>query len=161
MAGITEISAVVAAAGVLVGVAYYILDLRHQDRLRRTDLVIRLSSYVLERDFVEAVMDIFGAEFKDYDDFVNKYGMLFSKEQIPMSFLLVANFCEQLGVLFRNKLIDISLISQLFSIPELWEKMKPIIEGVRNEEHHQGYFEWFEYLYDEMKKTEQKLQQSR
>ena len=39
-----EISAIVAAAGVLVGVVYYILDMRHQTKIRKTDLLIRLYS---------------------------------------------------------------------------------------------------------------------
>jgi hypothetical protein len=34
--GITEISAVVAAVGVIIGVVYYILDLRHQSKIRQT-----------------------------------------------------------------------------------------------------------------------------
>ena len=42
MVDITDISAVVAAAGVLIGVAYYILDMRNQIRIRKTDLLIRL-----------------------------------------------------------------------------------------------------------------------
>jgi hypothetical protein len=42
MVGITEISAMVAAAGVLVGVIYYIMDMRNQTRIRQTDLVMRL-----------------------------------------------------------------------------------------------------------------------
>jgi len=44
MVDVTEISAIVAAAGVLVGVAYYILDMRHQNKIRRTDLDLRLYS---------------------------------------------------------------------------------------------------------------------
>ena len=75
-----------------------------------------------------------------------------------MSFLMVGNFSEQLGVLFRNKLIDVSLISQLVTVADFWEKMKPVIEGIREEEHNQSYYECFEYLYDEVKKREQKLQ---
>jgi len=41
MVDITEISAMVAAAGVLVGVAYYIQDMRSQSRIRQTDLTLR------------------------------------------------------------------------------------------------------------------------
>jgi hypothetical protein len=37
---ITEISAVVAAAGVFIGVIYYILDMRNQKQLRETDLIM-------------------------------------------------------------------------------------------------------------------------
>jgi hypothetical protein len=39
--GITEISAVVAATGVLVRVVYYLFDLRFQTKLRKTDLFVR------------------------------------------------------------------------------------------------------------------------
>jgi hypothetical protein len=42
MVDVTEISAIVAAAGVLVGVVYYILDMRNQAKIRQTDLVMRL-----------------------------------------------------------------------------------------------------------------------
>jgi hypothetical protein len=38
MVDITEISAIVAAAGVLIGVVYYILDMRNQTRIRKTDI---------------------------------------------------------------------------------------------------------------------------
>ena len=54
MVDITEISAVVAAAGVLVGVIYYILDIRHQTRIRQTDFVIRLYSTFGSREFMES-----------------------------------------------------------------------------------------------------------
>jgi hypothetical protein len=59
MVDITEISAMVAAAGVLVGVVYYILDMRNQHKIRKTDLVIRISSFGTRRDFLEACTDIF------------------------------------------------------------------------------------------------------
>ena len=39
MVDITEISAIVAAAGVLVGVIYYLLDVRNQAMIRKTELI--------------------------------------------------------------------------------------------------------------------------
>jgi hypothetical protein len=158
---ITEISAIVAAAGVLVGVVLTVQELRHLVRQRQTDLVTRLSYDIsTNREFLEAFVDIFEVEFKDYDDFVKRYGRPMSRNQVPMSFMMMGNFFEQIGVLFRNRLIDASLISQLFPIDIVWEKMKPLAEGMRKEYHNPGFFEWFEYLYNEMKKREQKLQQS-
>ncbi len=160
MVGITEISAVVAAIGVVVGVAYYILEMRNQTRIRKTDLVMRLSSFGTRRDFLEACNDIFEADFKDYDDFVEKYGSLFSKEQVPMSFFIVGNFLERIGVLLKNKLLDVSLVSQMMiSVTDFWEKMKPVVEGVRKAEHQPGYYQSFEYLYNEMKKREKNSNQ--
>jgi hypothetical protein len=150
-----------AAAGVLVGVVLTVQELRHLVRQRQTDLVTRLSYDIsTNKEFLEAFVDIFEVEFKDYDDFVKRYGRPMSRNQVPMSFMMMGNFFEQIGVLFRNRLIDASLISQLFPIDIVWEKMKPLVEGMRKEYHNPGFFEWFEYLYNEMKKREQKVQQS-
>jgi hypothetical protein len=153
---ITEISAMVAAAGVLIGVVFTILELRHLVKQRQTDLVTRLSYDIsTNKAFLEAFVDTFEVEFKDYDDFVKRYGKPISRNQVPMSFMMMANFFEQLGVLFKNKLIDPALIDQLFPITIEWEKMKPLIEGMRKEYDNPGFFEWFEYLYKEMKEREQ------
>ena len=46
MVDATEISAIIAAAGVLIGVAYYILDMRHQGQERQTDLLVRIVPWV-------------------------------------------------------------------------------------------------------------------
>jgi len=153
---IQTVSIAIASASVVAGVIYYAFQIRHQAKVRQTDLVIRLSSDVNRKEFLEAFTDTFEAEFKDYSDFVKKYGMPFSRKQVPLSFLMVGNFFEQLGILFRNRLIDAYLISQLFPISVVWEKMKPIVEGIRKEYRNPQYYEWFEYLYNEMQKREQK-----
>jgi len=160
MLDIPSISAIVAAAGVLVGVVIAVVELRNLVKQRQTDLVTRLSSNIaLDRESLEAFVDIVETEFEDYDDFVKRYGKFISKNQVPMSFMMMGNFYEQIGVLLRNKLIDASLVDQLFPVIITWEKTKPIVEGMRKEYHDPGFFEWFEYLYNEMKKREQKLQQ--
>ena len=160
-ADVQTISIAVASASVTLAAFYYIWQIRHQNKIRQTDLVIRISEFGTRKDFLEACTDIFDAEFKDYDDFVKKYGAPFSKKPIPMSFFIVSNFMERIGVLLRNKLLDISMVSQLITVTNFYEKMKPVIEGIRREENNQSYYEHFEYVYNEMKKREQKLQQSK
>jgi hypothetical protein len=54
MVEILDVSAVVAAAGVLIGIIYYVLDIRNQTRIRQTDFVIRLYSVVSSKEFLEA-----------------------------------------------------------------------------------------------------------
>jgi len=160
MVGIETLSIVIAAATVVAGVVYSSLQLREQTKTRQTDLVIRLASDMRSIEVVGAFVDVLGAEFKDYDDFVKKYGMPFSKNQVPLSLFMVGNYFEQLGVLFRNRLVDAHLIGQLFPVSAAWEKMEPFVKGLRKEYQSQGYYEWFEYLYSEVKKGEQKLQQT-
>jgi hypothetical protein len=48
-----------------------------------------------------------------------------------MAVLVVCNFYEQLGVLVQRKAVDARLIYQLFPVDVYWEKLKPVIEGVR------------------------------
>jgi hypothetical protein len=155
MVDVQTFSIVVASASVTLAAIYYVWQIRHQTKMRQTELVIKISSFGTRRDFLEACADVFEAEFEDYDDFVRKYGAPFSKKPMPMSFFIVGNFMERVGVLLKNKLLDVSLVSQLLTVTDFWEKMKPVIEGIRKEENNQNYYACFEYLYDEMKKIEQ------
>ena len=156
MVDVQTISIAVASASVTLAAIYYIWQIRHQNKIRRTDLVIKLSDFGTKKDFLEACTDIFEADYRDYDDFTSKYGAFFSKNPIPMSFFIVANFMERVGVLLKNKLLDVSMVSQLMTVTDFWEKMKPIIIGVRKEENNDGYYANFEYLYSKMKEIEQR-----
>ena len=154
MVDITEISAMIAAAGVMIGVVYYILEMRHQSKVRQTDLVMRLYSTFGSKEFQDAWTRIESIEFKNYDEYVKKCGL--------GDYAQCATFFEGIGVLLQKKLIDIKLVDALFSVPLklMYEGMKPIIEGNRKQFHDQRVFGNFEYLYDEINKREQQLQQS-
>ena len=154
MVGVADISAVVAAVGVFVGVALTVLELRHISRQRQTQLVVELSSQTRSKEFKEVTMEILGLEFSDYDDFVRRYGAPFSKNPIPVSLSIFCTFYEELGVLVKNTLVDTRLISQLFSIDIPWQKVKEIVECMRRQYHEPRLYEWFEYLYNETMKRE-------
>jgi len=160
MLDIPSISAIVAAVGVLVGVGLTVLELRHLVKQRQTGVIIKLSSDIsTNKEFVEAVVNILQAQFKDYDDFVKKYGEPISKNEVSLSFIMIGSFYEQIGVLLKKGLVDIDVMIDLFPIEIMWEKLKPLVEGMRKQTNVPGYFEWFEYLYNEIKKRQQKLQQ--
>jgi hypothetical protein len=163
MVDITEISAMVAAAGVLIGVVYYILDMRNQTILRKTDLVMRLFSTFASEDHRTAGKKVIWITYKDYDDYVKKYGAPNSEEPIPTAVDTVLYFYEEVGVLLSKKLIDIDLIDQLFgyNIMLVGAKIMPILEEGRKRLNVPRFWLNFEYLYNEMKKREQKLQQSK
>jgi len=154
---ITEISAVVAAAGVLVGVVYYILDMRNQSKIRQTDLILRLQSDWRSRELRESYAIVMSMKFKDYDEYAKKYP-LWNGVVTPENRAVgeVASFFDGIGILLHRKLIDIEMVDELFSfyIKAAWEKLKPGIEG-RRKELDPKLRKWFEYLYNEMKKREQ------
>ena len=157
MVDITEISAMVAAAGVLVGVVYYILDLRHQNKVRQTDLIMRLHSHSGSKEMVEAVHMFMNTEYENYEEFVEKYGSVLSKEQVGIAFGMIATFYEGIGILVHKKLADVDLISELFPAQAIWMKIKPLTEGARKQYANPSLLEWFEYLANEIQKREQQL----
>ena len=101
-------------------------------------------------------------EFKDYEDFRNRYPITtFRASPAYVSYNMYCFFFERVGILLHRKLIDIELVDDLFSllIKYDWEKAKPIVEGIRKEFNMPQYWEYFEYLYNEMKKRQQQLEQ--
>jgi len=149
MVDISTVSIAIASAGVFAAAVYYILQIRHQTRMRQTDLVIRLYSTYASLEFQEAWHKIYFTEFKDYDDFVEKFG----GKRRP-----VLLFYEEVGVLLHRKLIDIGLVDDLLgtSIRPIWEKIKHVMEEARKR-YDPRLYEYFEYLYNEMQKRKQKL----
>jgi hypothetical protein len=150
MVDVIEISAIITAAGVLMGVVYYALEIRHQTRIRQMDLVMRLFSTFASEEFQEEYIKFLDLETKDYDDFVKTYGLKGMFKVFP--------FFEAVGILLNRKIVSIDLVQQLFrqSVPIIWEKGKPIQEGMRKRYNQPAWGEWFEYLYNELKKREQR-----
>jgi hypothetical protein len=85
MVDVTEISAVVAAAGVLVGVAYYILDMRNQTRMRQTDLTMRLYQGILTKEVMNYWYQVKTRDEKDYSARYSRSsrGEVLSKARLP------------------------------------------------------------------------------
>lgn len=162
MVDITEISAIVAAAGLMIGVVYYILDMRHQSKVRQTDLVMRLYSTWGSKELSEATLKVWNLEFKDYNDFVKKYGPWNSETEVYTAFRMVCNFFASVAILYVEKLVDIKMVVRLFgvSVTKTWEKVQLLVEGGRRQLGPHMY-EDFECLYNEIKKREQELQQSK
>lgn len=151
----------IASAGVFLAAIYYIFQIRHQTRLRQTDLVLRLYSTFASEDHRTAGKKVIWITYEDYDDYVRKYGAPNSEEPIPTATDTVLYFYEEVGVLLSKKLVDIDLIDQLFgyNIMLLGTKIMPIIEEARKRLNLQRIWTNFEYLYNEMKRYEQKRQQ--
>jgi hypothetical protein len=146
MVDIQTISIAVASAGVFAAAIYYIFQIRHQTRIRQTDLVIRLYSAINNREFSEAWEKFRDREIKSMEDYKEKYG--------AVEFNQVMSVYTEVGVLLRRKLIDIDIVLDLFgdSVQRINEKIKHLDRMTYENEQ-------FEYLYNEVKKREQKLQQ--
>jgi hypothetical protein len=160
------VSIVVASTGLLIAAIYYALQLRHQTRARQdmvktrqAEILMKLHSAFTTKEMCEAALKYMSTEYKDYDDFVEKYGSPFAEGEIPTVFLMIGMFFEGIGILLKNRLVPIDLVTDLFAVDMMWLKVKPVAEGLRKQYNNPKLWEWFEYLYDEVKKHEQQLQQ--
>jgi hypothetical protein len=157
---IPSISAIIAAVGVLIGVVLTVLELRHLHKQRQTDLLVRLAPWLnmSSSELQQAGVRILNLEYTDYDDFVKKFGLLNSEKPEQTAILAVANYLEAIGILVKRKLVDIDLVFDFWGgdVPEVWEKIKPVVEGTRKKSGHSILVN-AEYLYNEIKKRERKL----
>jgi hypothetical protein len=180
MTDIQTISIAIASASVVAGVIYYIFQIRHQNhmiqqqnkmiqqqtKMRQTDLVIRLYSAFYSTEFLDASMKFLALEFKDYKDYVNKYGSIYNIGEYGLrfgdspelrAFLILDNFFNEVGILLHRGLIDVDLARDVFTyrVEMLWKKAEPLVLGLRKEANQPEAGKWFEYLHNELKKKEQ------
>ena len=157
MVDIQTVSIAIASASFVLAAIYYIFQIRHQTKLRQMDLFMRLYSAFTSKELTEASLVVTSLEIRGYNDFVEKYGILRAEEPVWTALYMVINYVNEVGMLLHRGFIDIESVDELFSyrIALFWEKLKPLIEGWRKQLNPQ-VAEWFEYLYNEMKKREQR-----
>jgi hypothetical protein len=158
MLDVQTVSVLLASASVVAGVAYYSFEVRHQSRIRQTDLIMKLDSDWRSKEFRESYATVMNLNLEDfsYDDFSKKHPPYSMETPEARAVRDVSLFFDLIGILLRRKLIDIEMVDDLFSfnIKMMWEKLKPIMEA-RRRDIGPTYRKWFEYLYNEMKKREQ------
>jgi hypothetical protein len=156
MVDIQTVSILIASAGVLAGVIYYILEIRHQSRLRQTETVIRLSPWfnMNAKEVQEAITQVCSMEYKNYDDYLERY----SEKPEQMMLKILGNYFEGMGILVYRKLVRTDVIYDFWGdiIQSSWEKIRPLIADMRKDSGDINMFRFWEYLYNEMKKTEQR-----
>ena len=155
---IASISAVVAAISVVVGVIFAIFQMRDAAKARHTGLIIQLNPAlkVTMSEVIESYSKIMNLEFKDYKEYQENYGDPLSDTALH----LTTGYNDGFGFLLYKRLIDIETIEYILSGSTigLWEKLKPITEGMRKHYNLPELSKWFEYLYNELKKREQTTQ---
>jgi len=153
------VSIAIASGSVVLAAIYYVLQLRHQSKMRQTDFIVRLYSTYGSKEFHDIIMDLHSLQFNDFEDFVKKYGPWVSKGSAQTAVFVVATYLTEWGVLLHRKIIDIDFMYDIFGSTAIkwhWEKVKPIVLGLRELFHNQDVFGSFEYLYNEMEKRVQR-----
>jgi hypothetical protein len=154
MVDITTVSIVIASIGVLAGVIYYTLDIRHRSRLRQTESMLRLSPWfnLSAKEVQEAISQVCSLKYKNYDDYLEKY----SGKPEQVMFKVLGNYFEGIGILVKRKLVDTDIVYDFWGdiIISTWEENKLLTEGMRKDSGDAKTFAFWEYLYGELKKRE-------
>ena len=165
MVDIQTISIMLASASVIAGVVYYAFQIRHQTKIRKTDLIIRLYARMHSSEFEDAYPKIMSLQFDDYEDFLKKYGPRHSGKspELDRAIGAVCGFFELVGTLLFRKHIDLVLVYDVFGVgmvKEVWEKTKQLTMGMRAGGGGKNWGVGFEYLYNELMRKEPQLRKT-
>jgi hypothetical protein len=120
----------VATTGVLVAAAYYIQNLRTNEKIRRRDMVFQKTN-VNTYQFYDIMFDV--ARMTDWDtleEFERKYGY-FTSPEVWKKFIYLMSHFNCLGILLRDGFVDANQIFQLYSagfIMRMCKTFKPWID---------------------------------
>lgn len=145
MDDLTTISTIVATGSIIIGVIFTILELRHFNRTRKTEIIMKIYDRFSSREMVLAINKVGASTFVSLDDYRKRYGFTEVTE--------IAVLFEGLGVLLEQNLIDIDLVNRLFgpTLELLWERMKPVIYAMRKGLNQPFFFSHYEYLVNTLK----------
>jgi len=149
---VPTVSVVIASLSVIGSAVYYMLETRHQRRIRQTESVIRLSPWLGmdAKDVQEAISNVRSAEFTDYKDYIAKY----AGTPEERSLRLLGNYFEGIGLLVHRKLVDTDLVLDFWGdvAETVWDKYEEVIKGMRKDSGTQYSFEYWEFLVKEVRK---------
>ncbi|TFH22541.1 hypothetical protein E4G67_04245 [Candidatus Bathyarchaeota archaeon] len=146
-------------AGILVGIAYYIMTLNYtrknqemQLETRQTQLFMYLYDKWSSEDFQKKITELQLTNWDDYEDWNSKYGPSADLDTYSRMTSL-GSFYEGLGVLVKNGQVKPELVDELMShsLISAWEKIAPIIIHQRKKFNYPNMGEWMEYLYNQIK----------
>jgi len=145
------LSMIVAAASVVLGVIYYLYNLRTTLETRQASLFMQLYSIYESKDFLKDYTDLWKYEYTDINDWMQKYHPVKNPEAYA-SFMRIGRFYEGVGILIEKKLISMDLVVELMreAIIFNWDRLKIYAYGQR-ELTHMPIWAHFESLYNEVK----------
>jgi len=153
-----SISSVATALGVCIAAAYYILNLRNTQKnmqltldTRRVDLIVSLTSRLINAEGRKAYQELINYEWKNYDDFERKYGSDFDIESSSKRYATWFAY-NSIGLMIRRGMVSSEDIYDMGMFPGvfLWEKYKSVIEEIRKRYFGNDYLKDLELLSKEM-----------
>ena len=153
-------SIVIAAISVVIGVINSILASNRDERrqnllLKNQELSLETRQIGVYMDFTKIIQQILGdylaffnQEWETVEEYMQKYGP-YSNPEAFLHFLKIADVFQASGTFAETGVVDIDRVYNHSgsSIIRAWERMKPIILGLRQQSNSPDIYPQFETLY--------------
>jgi hypothetical protein len=133
----------IATAAVIVGVVFGLTQLRHYHLSRKRESALLLLNSYQTSEFSRGMWTILSIEDGlTKDEIEEKVGGEIS------TIYLVMSAWESLGILVFNREVELDMVCDAYSGPVTlsWQKLKPLVTGMREEYTRERIFEWFQWL---------------
>jgi hypothetical protein len=149
---IPSISVIIASASVVGSAVYYMIETKHQRRIRQTESIIRLSPWFnMDAEKIqEAINNVCSTEYTDYQDYLAKY----AGKPEQKSLKLLGNYFEGIGLLVNMKLVETDIVFNFWGdvAESVWDGNEELINSMRKDSGTPFTFEYWEFLVKEFKK---------
>ncbi len=151
MASSEFIIVILTALGLFVSIIYYSYALRDSTKTRQAQLFMEIYQTMWTRKNSEIMMEMLEWKFVSPVEFTEKYGPE-SNPEAYQDWAYFANLFEGIGVLVKERLVNIRLVSLLISgyVIRYWEKFEEVIIDFREKKKWPRAAIELEYLYTQV-----------
>ena len=156
MVDLAEIQAVyymVAATGVLIAAAYYMISLRNQNQTRQAQLFMQILLANQSKEMAESWFKLYSMDLSDAKGIAERGWVRGEAEmhELVQLVAIIGTHYDGIGLYAKKGLIDIDMVKELLlgDYIMMWEKLRPLILEIRKVTPFST--ENFEWLYDRLK----------
>ena len=163
MLSISDDAAIISAIGVVLGVVFVVIQLRHMEMHRNLDISMKLFEWAESDRLRKAFRWIENEfQFQDYDKYKAQEATDSEASEYPYE---ATAFFEQIGFLVEKRFVDLDIIDDRLGshIVSNWKTLEPWIMAVRQEKENNEFGRHFQRLYERtieyMKETDNTIGQ--
>jgi hypothetical protein len=137
------VATVLGNVALVVGIVGGLAQLRRITRDRQNEMVLRAYQPFLDPTFSRAFWTLMSWDYATYEDFAARATI---EDQVTLD--VVAMQFEMMGVLYHRKLASLELLDDLVAPTTImtWNKIAPIIYGIRRAANTPDWSRWHEAL---------------
>ena len=145
-------------AGLLIGITYYIMNLRNQEKARKIQTFLSIFNRMSNKETVKDINELMGMNWTDYNDFEMKYGSDVNPENRNLRYSYWT-LMDGMGYLVKKGLIDEETIFSLNTNDGniwLWDKQQSVIREIRKRYNMPKLGVYWEYMIEMQKDKRRK-----